>query len=114
MTRNTRMRWPAYGWCYLLPEVAAPIGGGLVKMGHASALAAISIGLAPYAILAALYTIFVIGYIPAMVCYLCSDRDKQDAIARLITTSTNAIVSLLTLTPIDDVNRTLRAGQART
>lgn len=102
MTRNTRMRKPVAGWYYLLPEVAAPLGGGLIKIGQASTWAAVSVGLAPYVIMAALYAIFVIGYIPAVICYLCSDEGRQDAVDRLIMTSANAIVSLLTLTPADD------------
>jgi hypothetical protein len=99
MTRNAGTKRPAYGWCYLLPEVAAPIGGGLIKIGQASTWAAVSVGLAPYVIVAAMYTIFMLEHVPAMICYLCSDRDRQDAIDRLITTSANAIVALLTLTP---------------
>jgi hypothetical protein len=91
------------GWFCLLPEVTAPMGGGLMKIGHASTWAAASVGLAPYVVLGALYAIFVIGYIPAVFCYLCSGHDRQDAIHRLITTSANAIVSLLTLTPADSV-----------
>jgi hypothetical protein len=109
MTRNTRTRRPAPGWYYLLPEVAAPLGGGLIKIGRASTWAAVSVGLAPYVIVASLYAIFVIGYIPAVTCYLCSAQDRQDAVDRLITTSANAIVALLTLTPADGgINRTLR------
>ncbi len=96
--RRTR---PASGWCYLLPEVAAPLGGGLIKIGQASTWAAVSVGLAPYVILAALYTVFMIGYVPTVICYLCSSRDRQDAAGRLITTSASAIVSLLTLTPAE-------------
>jgi hypothetical protein len=86
-------------WCYQLPQVAGPIGAGLIKIGHASTWAAVSVGLAPYAIVAALYGIYILEHVPAAICYLCSGRDRQDAIDRLITTSTNAIVSLLTLTP---------------
>jgi hypothetical protein len=55
--------------------------------------------LAPYVIVASLYAIFMIGYIPAVFCYLWSSEERQDAINRLITTSADAIVSLLTLTP---------------
>jgi hypothetical protein len=99
MNRSSRKSAPR--WYYLLPEAAAPIGGGLIKIGQASTWAAVSVGLAPYVIVAALYALFVIGYVPAVICYLCSDHDRQDAVDRLITTSANAIVSLLTLTPAD-------------
>lgn len=112
MTRNTRIRKPAPGWYCLLPEVAAPLGGGLIKLGQASTWAAVSVGLAPYVIVAALYAMFVIGYVPALLCYLCSGRDRQDAVDRLITTSANAIVSLLTLTPADGcMDHALRSTQ---
>lgn len=99
MTGNARIKRTTPSWYYLLPEVAAPIGGGLIKIGQASTWAAVSVGLAPYVILAALYGIFIIGYVPAVICYLCSGRSKQDAVDRLITTSACAIVALLTLTP---------------
>jgi hypothetical protein len=56
---------------------------------------------APYVILAALYAIFMIGYVPAVICYLCSGGDRQEAAGRLITTSASAIVALLTFTPAD-------------
>jgi hypothetical protein len=102
MTRNTGMKRLAYGWCYLLPEVAAPIGGGLIKIGQASTWAAVSVGLAPYTIVAALYAIFILEHVPAVICYLCSDRERQEAIDQLIITSANAIVALLTLTPTNN------------
>jgi hypothetical protein len=114
MTRNAGTKRPAYGWCYLLPEVAAPIGGGLIKIGQASTWAAVSVGLAPYMIIAAMYTIFMLEHVPATICYLCSDRERQDAIDRLITTSANAIVALLTLTPADSsANRGAQADKLR-
>jgi len=100
MTGNTRIRRPNPGWYYLLPEVAAPFGGGLLKLGQASTWAAVSVGLAPYVILAALYATFVIvGYVPAVICYLFFGASGQDAGDRLIMTSACAIVALLTLTP---------------
>jgi hypothetical protein len=61
----------------------------------------VSVGLAPYAILAALYAVFMIGYVPGVICFLCSGGERQDAADRLITTSASAIVSLLTLTPLE-------------
>lgn len=42
---------------------------------------------------------FVIGYIPAAICYLYFAENRQDAAEQLITTSASAIVALLTLTP---------------
>jgi hypothetical protein len=114
MTRNTGMKRLGYGWCYLLPEVAAPIGGGLIKIGQASTWAAVSVGLAPYVIVAALYAIFMLEHVPVVICYLCSSRERQDAIDRLITTSANAIVALLTLTPTNNsASRTPRADKSR-
>src|SRR5215472_189870 len=107
MTRNTRMRRPAYSWRYLLPATGAPLGGGLMKIGHASTWAATSVALAPFAILITIYTFFAIGYVPAMICFLSSGRDqqdaqtRQDAIASLITTSANALIALLTFTPMN-------------
>jgi hypothetical protein len=101
VTRNTRTRRSAYSWRYVLPATGAPIGGGLMKIGHASAWAAISVGLAPFVILVVIYVFFAIGYLPAVICFLCSGRDRQDAIVRLITASTNAMVALLTFTPMD-------------
>jgi hypothetical protein len=99
MTGNTRVRRLNPGWYYLLPEVAAPLGGGLIKLGQASTWAAVSVGLAPYALLAALYAIFIVGYVPAVICYLSCGSNGQDAADRLIKTSACAIVALLTLTP---------------
>jgi hypothetical protein len=98
MTGTTRAVRLTSGWYYLLPEVAAPLGGGLLKVGRASTWAAVTIGLAPYVILASLYALFIIGYVPAVICYLSASQDRQDAADRLITTSADAIVSLLTLT----------------
>jgi hypothetical protein len=39
-----------------------------------------------------------IAFIPAVLCYLFSGQDRQESIHRLIETSTDAIVCLLTLT----------------
>ena len=114
MTRNTVIKRSAYGWPYLLPEVAAPIGGGLLKIGHASTLAAASVGLAPYAILAIQSGIFLIGYVPAVLCYLCSRQERREAMGRLITTSADAIVSLQTSTPTNQgVSCAQRTGKPR-
>lgn len=98
MTKTTAARRLAHGWRYL-PAASAPIGGGLIKIGRASTWAAVSVGLAPYAIWAALCAVFLIGYLAALIRYICSGQEGQDAMACLITTSVNAIVSILTLTP---------------
>lgn len=95
MARNRETKRPAGSWYYFLPGIAAPIGGGLIKIGQSSTIAAVGVALAPYMIMG----IFMIGYIPAVICYLCSGRDRQDAINHLIATSANAIVAILTLTP---------------
>jgi hypothetical protein len=98
MTGSARARQTVYQWRYVLPGVAAPVGGGLIKIGQGSTWAAVSVSLAPYVVVTSLYAIFIVGYIPAVVCYLFSSPDRQDAISRLITTSADAIVFLLTLT----------------
>lgn len=49
------MRRPAYSWRYLLPATGAPIGDGLMKIGHAGTWAAASVALAPFAILITVY-----------------------------------------------------------
>jgi hypothetical protein len=99
MTGNTRARRLNPSWYYLLPEVAAPLGGGLIKIGQASTWAAVSVGLAPYVLLAALYAVFLIGYAPAVICSLYFADNKHEAAEQLITTTACAIVALLTLTP---------------
>ena len=99
MARNTKTGQSADKWRFIVPGAAAPVGGGLLKIGEASTLVAVSVSLAPYVIMASLYALFVIGYIPAVICYLRADRNRQEAINQLITTSANAIVCLLTLTP---------------
>jgi hypothetical protein len=49
-------------------------------------------------LLPAVYVVFTIGYVPAVICYLCFAENKQDAAERLITISACAIVALLTFT----------------
>ena len=114
MARNTETKRPANSWYYFLPGIAAPIGGGLIKIGQSSTIAAVGVALAPYMIMAALYAIFMIGYVPAVICYLCSGPDRQNAINHLIATSANAIVALLTLTPTNTrLSRTPYANEPR-
>jgi hypothetical protein len=86
-----------HGWLYI-PAVSSPIGGGLIKIGHGSTWAAVTVGVAPYAICAMLYVVFVIGYLAALTRYMCAKSGGQEAMERLIQVSANAIVSILTLT----------------
>src|ERR1039457_2441969 len=97
MTRPAK-RLLAHGWAYI-PAASSPIGGGLIKLGRGSTWAAAAVGLAPYAICALLFTVFVIGYLAALVRYLCAKPQEQAAMEHLITVSANAIISILTLTP---------------
>jgi len=87
----------AHGWLYL-PAVSSPIGGGLIKVGQGSTWAAVAVGLAPYAVCALLFTVFVIGYLAALIRCLCAKPEHQEMRERLITVSANAIVSIMTLT----------------
>jgi hypothetical protein len=85
------------GWMYA-SAAAGPIGGGLIKLGQGSTLAAAMVGLAPYAIFGLLLLVFLIGYLAALARYLCAGQEGQEAMERLMVTSANAIVSILTLT----------------
>jgi fumarate reductase subunit C len=80
-----------------VPAVSSPIGGGLIKLGHGSTWAAASVGLAPYAVCASLYVVFVVSYLAAVLRYLCADAAGQQAMERFITVSANAVVAILTL-----------------
>lgn len=87
----------ARGWAYA-PAAAGPIGGGMIKLGQGSTLGAVAVGLAPYAIYSLLLVVFVIGYLAALARYLCAGPEGQAAMERLMVTSANAIVSIVTLT----------------
>jgi len=89
-------RLVAHGWLYV-PAVSSPIGGGLIKLGHGSTLAAASVGLAPYAVCALLYAVFTVSYLAAVLRYLFTDAAGQQAMERFITVSANAVVAILTL-----------------
>jgi hypothetical protein len=91
-------------WLYL-PAVSSPVGGGMIKLGHGSTWAAVSVGIAPYAVCALVYAVFIIGYLAAVLRYVCSDEDGQRAMERLITVSADAVVSILTLQVVN------RAGE---
>jgi hypothetical protein len=97
MTARPARRLLPHGWVYV-PAASSPIGGGLIKLGHGSTWAAVAVGMAPYAICALLFTVFVIGYLAALIRYLWAKPEEQQAMERLITVSANAIVSILTLT----------------
>ena len=97
MSTHPAKRLFSHGWLYI-PAVSSPIGGGLIKIGHGSTWAAVAVGTAPYAICAMLYVVFVIGYLAALMRYMCAKSGGQEAMERLITVSANAIVSILTLT----------------
>ena len=97
MSTHPAKRLFSHGWLYV-PAVSSPIGGGLIKIGHGSTWAAVAVGTAPYAICAMLYVVFVVGYLAALMRYMCAKSGGQEAMERLITVSANAIVSILTLT----------------
>lgn len=80
------------------PAASSPIGGGLIKVGQGSTWAAVAVGIAPYAVCALLFTVFVIGYLAALIRCLCAKPEQQEIRERLITVSANAIVSIMTLT----------------
>lgn len=91
-------RLAACSW--LLPAASGPIGGGLIKLGHGGTAAAVTVAVAPYAVCALLYAVFVVGYLGALVRYLCAGTAGQQAMERLIATSANAVVAILTLSAI--------------
>src|SRR5579872_5303390 len=76
-------RLPACSWLYV-PAASGPIGGGLIKLGHGDTAAAVTVAVAPYAVCALLYTVFVVGYLGALVRYLCAGTAGQHAMERLI------------------------------
>lgn len=98
MTARPAKRLLAHGWLYI-PAVSSPVGGGLIKLGHGSTWAAVTVGTAPYVICAFLYAVFVIGYLAAVTRCIVKSAE-QEAMERLITVSANAIVAILTLTAI--------------
>ena len=96
MSTGPAGRLLAHGWLYV-PAVSSPIGGGLIKLGHGTTWAAVGVGVAPYAVCVLLYLVFMVGYLAAILRYLCAGPDGQEAMERLITVSANAVVSILTL-----------------
>ena len=86
-------RVQAPGWL-ALPSACCPIGGGLMKLGHGSTLAALLLGVAPYVIYVLVYCLFGVGFLFAALRYLWTGKPQQDFIA----TWSSAIVAVLTLT----------------
>jgi predicted ferric reductase len=87
--------------------VATPAGGALggalfKEIGHTSIWAAIGVGLAPYAVSTFRYAIFLVLHVPVEICYLCSSKSRQEALRHLIVLSTNSLVSLQSLTLMDN------------
>jgi hypothetical protein len=97
VTARPARRLLAHGWPYV-PAASSPIGGGLIKLGQGSTWAAAAVGIAPYAVCGLLFTVFVIGYLAALIRCVLTKPEEQEAMERLITVSANAIVSILTLT----------------
>jgi hypothetical protein len=85
------------GWL-CASAAAGPIGGGLIKLGRGSTMAAVTVSLAPYALLGLLLLVFAVGYFAALSRYLCAGSEGQEAMKHLMMISVNAIVSILTLT----------------
>jgi hypothetical protein len=84
--------WPA--------AAAAPVGGGLIKLGGGSTWAATLVGAAPYAVYVLACLVFLLGYTTAVLRYVCSGEKGQESMERLITLSANAVVAILTLTRV--------------
>jgi hypothetical protein len=88
-----------------VPAAVGPAGGGLLKLCHGSTTAALAVVLAPYALLALLLSVFVIGYLAALARCICRTGD-QEAMERMIIVTAHAVVSILTLTvPLLPVRR---------
>lgn len=92
MTKTRRQA--SRGWLYL-PAAASPIGGGLIELGHGGTWAAVTVGAAPYAVCALLYAVFGIGYLAAVLRYLCAGPGGQQAMVRLIAASASAVAAIL-------------------
>lgn len=101
------------GWLYL-PAVSGPIGGGLIKLGGGSTWAAAVVGAAPYAVCVLAYSVFLIGYMTALIRYICSGPEAQESMERLIAISANSIVGILTLTRVTLPGRRPKAAEKTT
>lgn len=98
--------------CMGIPAACGPVGGGLIKMGHGSNWAAVTVAIIPYATCVLVHAAFVIGYLCAVLRYLCSGEPGQCAMERLIAISANAVVALLTLTTLTLTTLTLTSVTA--
>jgi hypothetical protein len=97
MTANAARRPLTHAWP---AAVAAPVGGGLIKLGGGSTWAATIVAAAPYAVYVLACLVFLLGYLTAVIRYVCSGEKGQEAMERLITISANAVVGILTLTRV--------------
>jgi hypothetical protein len=93
MPLGTVKRIQAPGWL-ALPGACCPIGGGLLKIGHGSTLAALALGVAPYVLCALGLLLAGVGFLFAALRYLWTGKPQQDFIA----TWSSAVVAVLTLT----------------
>lgn len=87
-------RIQAPGWL-ACSGACCPIGGGLIKIGHGSTLAAFALGSAPYVLCALVYCLFGVGFLFAALRYLWTGKPQLD----FISTWSSAVVSVLTLSP---------------
>jgi hypothetical protein len=85
------------GWTLPVAGAGAPIGGGLFRLFHGPAWAAVMVALAPYAVLALLVVVFSVGYLAAVARFMWRVND-QESLRQLIMVSTCAVVSIMTLT----------------
>lgn len=70
----------------------------MIKLGGGSTWAAVAVAAGPPALYAMLYSVFILGYLAAVTRYLCARAEGQQAMERLIMTSANSVVTILTLT----------------
>jgi hypothetical protein len=93
---DARKRLLARGWAFV-PAASGPVGGGMLKLGHGSTTAALTVALTPCALWALLLSVFIAGYLAALARCMCRTGD-QEAMERMIMVSACAVVSILTLT----------------
>jgi hypothetical protein len=97
---------------FFLPAVSGPLGGGLIKLGGGNTWAAVAVGAAPYAVCTLACSIFLIGYLAALIRYVCSGPEGQESMERLIAISANSVVGILTLTCVKLPSRPRAAGDS--
>jgi hypothetical protein len=96
LVADARKRLPAWGLARA-PAASGPLGGGLLKLGHGSTAAALTVALAPYALWTLLLSVFLVGYLAAVARCIWRTGD-QEVMERMIMVSAWAVVSILTLT----------------